>query len=482
MAMPSRQEELYLAANGDPNPSQIQHPGGALGSTNAHPLEYTTQSFEHLSADHQHASDGARLRDGDRRDMSFAQGNASTRDIKFSPSPHQAPSLMRRLPAPIPYDSHSREAYFQNAPLGYDQMASRGYEQGVGGFEQPVSEPQYVSRPPSSAFERRGSLAFERSTSRTSPGEFSSPLSGAFSHTGSGTMDLTDSNSPCPPIAHVSEHTDPDFFHRSASRAGNLFVRRASLDSFHPPGTITPMRIFDSPPPIRPLTVSPTPSAASTLVDSGNSRASRPFAPFPPGGMRQNGGGTKRHVCKVCEKPFDRPSTLTAHMNTHTGERPHLCPVENCGKRFTVSSNLRRHASTHGLQGSETAPRGQRKKATAARKEQPSKPRPRALQERKNVQTWCPESLRGMHNFKSLSSRPPFEMPEGVTPAPAPLPGKSAIGCISRVKLTNYLGFLVVRPHGYPGDENYEDRDSFFYARNTDQVRPYHPDVVSFLL
>ncbi|KAH7344973.1 hypothetical protein B0J17DRAFT_637812 [Rhizoctonia solani] len=459
MAIPSRQEGLYSSVNGNPHPSQLQYPGGTLSSTNPHPPGHPTLSLEHLPVDRQYASDGARVRDGDRRDMSFAQSNAEARDIKFSSSsPHQAPSLMRRLPTTVSYDSHQRESYFQNAPRGYDQMASRGYEQSAGGFEQSVNGSQYISRPPSSAFDRRGSPAFERSVSCTSSGELSPPPSGEFSRTSSGAMDLAGSSLPYPPITHASEHPDPDFLHRSVSRASNLFVRRASHDSFHPPGTITPMRIFDSPPPIRSLTVSPTPSAASILADQGgNSRASRPFAPFPPGGMKQKGSGPKRHACMVCDKDFDRPSTLRAHMSTHTGERPHLCPVKGCGKRFSVSSNLRRHVKSHDPQGLGPVPHRRRKKAAAAHKEQPEKPRPRPLQERKNVQSWCPESLSRMHNAKSLSSRPPFEMPGGIAPAPAPLP--------------------VVRPHGQPGDENYEDRDSFFYARNTDQLRPYHPDV-----
>ncbi|KAG8732478.1 hypothetical protein FRC11_013343 [Ceratobasidium sp. 423] len=46
-------------------------------------------------------------------------------------------------------------------------------------------------------------------------------------------------------------------------------------------------------------------------------------------------------------------------------------------------------------------------------------------------------------------------MPEGAASLPAPLP--------------------PARPHGHPGDENYEDRDSFFYAQETDQPTPYHP-------
>ncbi|KAH8551359.1 hypothetical protein K450DRAFT_158520, partial [Umbelopsis ramanniana AG] len=51
----------------------------------------------------------------------------------------------------------------------------------------------------------------------------------------------------------------------------------------------------------------------------------------------------KRYKCTVCTKRFTRPSSLTTHMYSHTGEKPHKCPVSSCGRRFSVVSNLRRH-------------------------------------------------------------------------------------------------------------------------------------------
>ncbi|EEY61064.1 uncharacterized protein PITG_01307 [Phytophthora infestans T30-4] len=35
-------------------------------------------------------------------------------------------------------------------------------------------------------------------------------------------------------------------------------------------------------------------------------------------------------------------------MKTHTGEKPHVCPVKTCVKRFSTSGNLSRHKRLHG--------------------------------------------------------------------------------------------------------------------------------------
>ncbi|CAG8573490.1 10962_t:CDS:1, partial [Acaulospora colombiana] len=51
----------------------------------------------------------------------------------------------------------------------------------------------------------------------------------------------------------------------------------------------------------------------------------------------------KRYKCEICQKRFTRPSSLTTHSYTHTGEKPFKCQVEGCGRPFSVMSNLRRH-------------------------------------------------------------------------------------------------------------------------------------------
>ncbi|KAG1207172.1 hypothetical protein G6F69_008260 [Rhizopus microsporus] len=55
----------------------------------------------------------------------------------------------------------------------------------------------------------------------------------------------------------------------------------------------------------------------------------------------------KQYPCDKCSKIFNRPSALTTHSYTHTGEKPFQCQSKGCGRRFSVLSNLRRHLKVH---------------------------------------------------------------------------------------------------------------------------------------
>ncbi|GAA6039158.1 hypothetical protein JCM8097_000440 [Rhodosporidiobolus ruineniae] len=46
-----------------------------------------------------------------------------------------------------------------------------------------------------------------------------------------------------------------------------------------------------------------------------------------------------------CDKVFARPSALTSHLRTHSGDRPFVCP--SCARPFSVIYNLQRHMKTH---------------------------------------------------------------------------------------------------------------------------------------
>jgi len=61
--------------------------------------------------------------------------------------------------------------------------------------------------------------------------------------------------------------------------------------------------------------------------------------------IRKGAKRKRTHECDVCEKMFDRPSLLAAHMRTHTNEKPYECDV--CEKRFRQTGHLKTHMRIH---------------------------------------------------------------------------------------------------------------------------------------
>ncbi|WFD30157.1 zinc-finger protein [Malassezia sp. CBS 17886] len=57
--------------------------------------------------------------------------------------------------------------------------------------------------------------------------------------------------------------------------------------------------------------------------------------------------GYRPHQCPVCSKHFSEANTLAQHMRTHTNERPYKCEVPGCGKSFSVAGSLTIHKRTH---------------------------------------------------------------------------------------------------------------------------------------
>ncbi|KAI9480890.1 MAG: hypothetical protein EXX96DRAFT_649456 [Benjaminiella poitrasii] len=110
----------------------------------------------------------------------------------------------------------------------------------------------------------------------------------------------------------------------------------------------------------------PSPSQQSTTLNydphpvlstqQSSKRTTSKRAPYSKSQGRRNQDSTqnssnnntpRRYKCTLCTKRFTRPSSLATHMHSHTGEKPYKCVVEGCGRRFSVVSNLRRHAKIH---------------------------------------------------------------------------------------------------------------------------------------
>ncbi|KAG9002329.1 hypothetical protein FRB93_011755 [Tulasnella sp. JGI-2019a] len=210
------------------------------------------------------------------------------------------------------------------------------------------------------------------------------------------------------------------------------------------------------------------------------------------------------HVCSICNKGFERPSSLRTHMTVHSGEKPHHCTVPTCTRRFSVLSNLRRHLRKHGINprtglyfnstsSSPTGATSQRRTSrraalastrgvgvnvavdldsdvshddegdssdyTGTRIESPTNRYGRhgiattSSRVRNPTPQWVPESLKMLLNAATLTSKPPFDM----------------TWCSSSVSVP----LRPVRPSGSPSSDHvYEERNSYDpYIPE----EPYHP-------
>ncbi|ELW71191.1 Transcriptional repressor CTCFL [Tupaia chinensis] len=65
----------------------------------------------------------------------------------------------------------------------------------------------------------------------------------------------------------------------------------------------------------------------------------------PTKSQRKTKGAKRIFCCDVCSFTSSRVSSFNRHMQTHTGEKPHLCHL--CLKAFRTTTLLRNHINTH---------------------------------------------------------------------------------------------------------------------------------------
>lgn len=66
--------------------------------------------------------------------------------------------------------------------------------------------------------------------------------------------------------------------------------------------------------------------------------------------------GQKPFQCHICLRCFSRSDHLTTHIRTHTGEKPFAC--DTCGRRFTRSDERKRHKKVHEKEAARNVLRG----------------------------------------------------------------------------------------------------------------------------
>ena len=63
--------------------------------------------------------------------------------------------------------------------------------------------------------------------------------------------------------------------------------------------------------------------------------------------MRKNYSSSKNYTCKKCDASFSHSGSLSNHQRVHDNQRPFVCDIMDCQKRFKSRVELKNHEKTH---------------------------------------------------------------------------------------------------------------------------------------
>ncbi|KAG5671831.1 hypothetical protein PVAND_002005 [Polypedilum vanderplanki] len=84
-----------------------------------------------------------------------------------------------------------------------------------------------------------------------------------------------------------------------------------------------------------------------SATGNGSSKRGRPKSEVLTTLMIQGSTSPSAIKCKFCNRVFPRDKSLSAHLRTHTGERPYVCDFPLCSRAFTQSGQLKTHQRLH---------------------------------------------------------------------------------------------------------------------------------------
>ncbi|KDR75239.1 hypothetical protein GALMADRAFT_249226 [Galerina marginata CBS 339.88] len=165
-----------------------------------------------------------------------------------------------------------------------------------------------------------------------------------------------------PPPRHRHTVPQPYEYRNPSGYSSNTLTRHRSETALSEPSP-RPQKISTS---VSNMTEDDERTPVARISAHGSLNISHPVPRQP---LDDSASSSSKYECSYCGKGFNRPSSLKIHLNSHTGEKrksyhrffalrrfllflqAFVCPVETCGRSFSVLSNMRRHTRVHATPG-----------------------------------------------------------------------------------------------------------------------------------